>query len=287
MVSHKRPPDDNSGGSSSSSCLDLDAFPAFKDLLRALSDYARITGFRYDPRDFQDSSDFNSAGSVVRDYQRRLVSGTDRELWRQAVNAVRCAEQEGIRTVMVATCRDLGVWPESVKPSESSCMAWQDTSEPLEKIAVALYNQQHNVADSADYQAVSRTASFISDFVYATVGSEDPELHQGEKSKLMLTAFLNRVKEYQARKEANIGREEPEAYKRIRGTITPPWPEQVLSAMDRWAPPSLVSYIGEWTTDNFPSPTTAALLGFGVVAAATAIGVAAAMNRSKKNHRKE
>ncbi|KAF4715875.1 hypothetical protein FOZ63_034210 [Perkinsus olseni] len=180
---------------------------------------------------------------------------------------------------MVATCRDLGVWPESVKPSESSCMAWQDTSEPLEKIAVALYNQQHNVADSADYQAVSRTASFISDFVYATVGSEDPELHHGEKSKLMLTAFLNRVKEYQARKEANIGREEPEAYKRIRGTV--------LSAMDRWAPPSLVSYIGEWTTDNFPSPTTAALLGFGVVAAATAIGVAAAMNRSKKNHRKE
>lgn len=69
--------------------------------------------------------------------------------------------------------------------------------------------------------------------------------------------------------------------------------------MEGWAPPSLVAYIGDWTSDNFPSPTTAALvitlslldprsaatdqLGFGVVAAATAIGVAAAMSRSKKN----
>ncbi|KAF4671255.1 hypothetical protein FOL47_001599 [Perkinsus chesapeaki] len=270
MVSSKGPP---------GSWLDEEAFPAFKELLRVLADYAKLTGFRYDPRDFEESPSSSSAvNSVVRDYQRRLVSGMDQELWRQAINAVRCAEQEGIRTVMVATCQDLGVWPDDVKPDESACMAWQDTSEPLEKIALSLYHHQHNVADSEDYKAVSRTASFISDFVYATVGSEKPELHQCEKSKLMLTAFLNRVKEYQARKETGIG-QEPEAYRRIR--------ETVLSAMDRWAPPSLVSYIGEWTTDNFPSPTTAALLGFGVVAAATAIGVAAAMNRSKKNHRRD
>ncbi|EER12249.1 hypothetical protein Pmar_PMAR001046 [Perkinsus marinus ATCC 50983] len=268
MVSKKDEPPGNG--------LDEDAFPAFRDLLRALADYTKLTGFRYDPRDFQDPSNCDPAvSSIVKDYQRRLVTGSDPELWRQAVNAVRCAEQEGIRTVMMATCRDLGVWPQNVDASEKSSMAWQDTSEPLDKIALALYNQQHNVADSEGYQAVSRTASFISDFVYATVGSEKPELHQGEKSKLMLTAFLNRVKEYQAQREVDIGRQEPETYKRIRGTV--------LSAMEGWAPPSLVAYIGDWTSDNFPSPTTAALLGFGVVAAATAIGVAAAMSRSKKN----
>lgn len=69
---------------------------------------------------------------------------------------------------MMATCRDLGVWPQNVDASEKSCnnanaffllfilpsvaMAWQDTSEPLDKIALALYNQQHNVADSEGYQ---------------------------------------------------------------------------------------------------------------------------------------
>ena len=169
--------------------FDLEVFPGFRELLIALEPYAQKSGFRFRLADMS-VSDFVLVGeedgmaATVATFTSKLKAG-DPQLIAELGMAARATEQEGLRNVMIATCKELRLWPPTT-PDRLESIAYSDTSEPLESIAWALYN--HEQCSNEDHRATCRTASFLVDFGHA-YGALDVSGASKAGTKL-LTEFL-------------------------------------------------------------------------------------------------
>ena len=176
------------------SVFDIDSFSGFRPFLLALDDYARRTGYRFRSSDFEDPNVPGAA--IVLEYTRRIQVG-EPALMHDLGTAAKLCEREGLRNVMIATCKELKLWPPST-PDRLQSIAYSDTSEPLDAIAWALFNHDKCVYESEQtrsaHQRQCSTASFIVDFAHA-IGCLDVSQTSKAGSALLMD-FLLRAKEW-------------------------------------------------------------------------------------------
>eukprot|EP00406_Dinophysis_acuminata_P064398 CAMPEP_0179286692 /NCGR_PEP_ID=MMETSP0797-20121207/39877_1 /TAXON_ID=47934 /ORGANISM="Dinophysis acuminata, Strain DAEP01" /LENGTH=216 /DNA_ID=CAMNT_0020995593 /DNA_START=66 /DNA_END=712 /DNA_ORIENTATION=- len=201
--------------------LDGDSFRHFTPLLHVSRAYTRLSGFRFHGRSFEcistDAYDGHSqelqeeqedeliaaklaALPAVREFEGRLQSG-EAELLEEVDRAFRLVMTESVRNSMIATCKELGMFPPSPPPSgvEDEDCSYEDVSARFEVVAQRLYNDQARRCCSGDLggRLVRRalTASFIVDFAAA---SGVPAPAMPEALHLMLQEFLARAAEWAA-----------------------------------------------------------------------------------------
>eukprot|EP00440_Ansanella_granifera_P019458 gb/GFBE01021137.1/.p1 GENE.gb/GFBE01021137.1/~~gb/GFBE01021137.1/.p1 ORF type:complete len:274 (+),score=53.66 gb/GFBE01021137.1/:1-822(+) len=189
--------------------LDSEAFAPFREFLEACQDYAELSGCRFLMRDFRDEAmgrqssamqaAAQKAADVVKTFSQRLLS--EEEALRDCVErAHRFVMTESVRAGIVATCREVGLWPPAPRPTdvaEDDC-AYQDTTSPLPVIAQRAYNDEACRQRDQLLQPLVRratTASFIVDFA-TEVGFPPPKLN--DQHHEMLEEFMSRVEEWMA-----------------------------------------------------------------------------------------
>lgn len=198
--------------------LDTETFQPFSELLEACQEYAELSGCRFQKRDFRkQESEFPSgakpspmqdatrkAAPKVEEFTRRVLA--KEEALRECVErAHRFVMTESVRAGIVATCREVGLWPPQPKPLEvldDDC-AFQDTTAPLVVIAQRAFNDEMRRSQDALLQPLSRratTASFLVDFV-TEAGLPPPTLSSQHYE--MLEEFMTRVDEWMG-KNANV-----------------------------------------------------------------------------------
>jgi hypothetical protein len=184
--------------------MDTQAFPNFSSFLQSLSSYADSTGYRFRLADWQSGDEFvlvDRAGDVsasqraiVMEYITRVKTGEE-GLAEDLRRAAKISEQEGLRNVMVATCKELKLWPPSSEDRLQS-IAYSDTSEPLDAIAWALYNHEQCIDETREsHDRLCHTASFLLDFAHA-IGSETFSVGTSKAGTNLLTDFLTRATEW-------------------------------------------------------------------------------------------
>lgn len=194
--------------------LDCAAFPAFAQLLRAAQDYAALSGCRFRGSDFfhvdpaavpdalAEGAPARSmaklrAVAAVHALKRRLQIG-EAAVLEDLDRAFQAVVAESVRNGMVASLRELELWPplsppQDVGPEDSR---WEDLAAPVPCIAQRLFNDETRRAREGRLAADTRratTASFIVDFSYeagATLPSPSGP-HQD-----MLREFEMRAEEY-------------------------------------------------------------------------------------------
>jgi hypothetical protein len=171
--------------------LDTRSFPSFKPFLEATYSYALQKGFRFKLIDW--SVDCNNRDIV--DNYIALVREGEEAVLQDVARAAKIAEQGGLRNVMIATCKELELWPPS-SPDRLQSVAYTDMSEPMESIAWALYNYEKILDESKavrqSHDILAQTASYIVDFAQAA--GERMEI--SPSGSQMLMGFLERAKEY-------------------------------------------------------------------------------------------
>jgi len=186
--------------------LDAEVFSSFAPLLRACDSFARLTGGRYTKAMFSDLRGDDSeadrarleAMPAVSEFAERLASGAagcPEELLRDFKAAEKLVLREAVFCSMVSTCRSVELWPAKAGLS-SSDTAYQDTSEPLERIAQRLYNFTELRRSHGEEQAHTRlmlAASFVLEFGCA---HGLPPTQSDPVAEDMLMGFLARVKEW-------------------------------------------------------------------------------------------
>jgi len=203
-------------------CLDLQSFPSFAPLLEACEDYAQHTGCRFvhgalqdfeseelyedqgsyqacrteDGRDHIKLEVMKKAAPMVIQFKERLLL-PDSDLQETVARAYRLVMTESVRNGIVATCRELDLWPPppALSVPDDDC-AFEDTSAPLALIAQRCYNDELRRGKEEALQPLLKratTASFIVDFA-TEVGAEMPAL--SELHQQMLQEFMSRVDEF-------------------------------------------------------------------------------------------
>ena len=176
--------------------LDTRSFPAFKRFLEATENYAVQSGYRFRAADFHKESPEVSTEliKVVQEFMT-LVKEGDESILQEISRASKIAEQEGLRNVMIATCKELQLWPPKT-PDNIQSVAYTDMTEPLESIAWALYNYENSLDESSTvrhmHDSQCRTASYIVDFAHSI--GESAEISKA--GSVLLLEFLQRAKEY-------------------------------------------------------------------------------------------
>mmetsp|Transcript_48642 Transcript_48642/g.135939 ORF Transcript_48642/g.135939 Transcript_48642/m.135939 type:complete len:311 (-) Transcript_48642:192-1124(-) len=213
--------------------LDTEVYPAFAPLLRACQEYAGLSGCRFQPGAFsgpelskhraadgeqaivdeiptdepQDpfiAAKLKAAPSVE-EFRRRLQAG-DEELAASVDDAYRVVMTESVRNGIVATCRELLMWPPEPPPpniSTDDC-TFEDTSMPLPVIAQRTYNDElRRTRDSSHAPLHQRaaTASFLVDFA-SEAGAIAPAM--SESYREMLQAFMLRVEEWTSSQQQQV-----------------------------------------------------------------------------------
>ena len=196
----------------SSPVLDHEAFPQFEKFLSALETYALETGCRFRLTDWpmvmtpgnaefvmisdepQADGGSPSPDRVVSEFTDRLRNN-EPGLVQEIACAAKICEQEGLRNVMIATCKELRLWPPPGDDRLES-IAYSDTSEPLDAIAWALYNHEKclNESDRASHDRLCRTASFLVDFAHSIGMTQITGTSKAGSN--LLTDFLTRAKEW-------------------------------------------------------------------------------------------
>jgi hypothetical protein len=192
--------------------LDTQSFPAYARLLEACQEYADISGCRFpkgclqqfeapapeeksaQPSKMQVAT--TKAAPVVKEFKDRLLR-QEKELIESLEAAHRRVMSESVRNGVVATCRELELWPPEPAPkgiAEDDC-AFEDMSEVLPVIAQRVYNDEMRRNKEEVLQFLSRravTASFIVDFA-TEVGVDLP---LSETHRQMLQEFMDRVDDW-------------------------------------------------------------------------------------------
>ena len=157
--------------------MDADAFPAFKDFLIKTEPYARTEGFRF--------RGINHFPATLRAFLAEVSANLaeapeDAPLREDLKRALLLCESEAIRKVMVATCRELDLWPPT------------DLSEGIQQTAWALYTHQKSLdSDSviaSRHNSMTLTAFFIVDFAASAGVPEATETSEGGRK--LLKEFL-------------------------------------------------------------------------------------------------
>lgn len=188
--------------------LDAQAFPPFGELLEACQDYAILSGCRFQSYAF-DGSDVSGKMANLEEWKaavqkampkvnefRKRVQAQEPLLMESIDLAFRLISAEGVRSGIVATCQEMGLWPPNdVSISDDDC-AFQDTTAPLPLIAQRAYNDEMRREREESLQMVYRkatTASFLVDFV-TEAGLTLPSLTESYRE--MLDEFMKRVEEW-------------------------------------------------------------------------------------------
>ena len=159
--------------------MDFEAFPAFKDFLLKSEPYARSEGFR-----FREISSFpvNLQPFLIEKQNELLSAEPDSPIRDDLRRALLLCESEAIRKVMVATCRELDLFP----PNQNGL------TEGIEQTAWALYTHQKSLYNdsviSSRHTRLTLTAFFIVDFAAAAGFQEATETSEGGKK--LLKEFL-------------------------------------------------------------------------------------------------
>jgi hypothetical protein len=200
--------------------LERKAFPNFDRFLSVMEPYADETGCRFRITDWPPlstptiaagefvvvpdtdeepgvrgtSSSLENQRKIVVEFSERLKSG-EPGLLTDISFAAKICEQEGLRNVMIATCKELRLWPPTSEDRLES-IAYSDTSEPLDAIAWALYNHEKclNESDRESHDRLCRTASFLVDFAHS-IGVTNGTT-TSKAGSILLTDFLTRAKEW-------------------------------------------------------------------------------------------
>lgn len=203
--------------------LELEAFPAYAPLLSACQDFAELSGCRFQRGSFNDLDNQVAtclqksdelppvlaakvqAASVVTEYSNRLRAG-EQELVEQAARAYRLVMTESVRSGILATCRELGLWPPDPTPAgvcADDC-AYEDTTASLPVIAQRIFNDEERRGREDVLRPLQRravTASFLVDFAVdvddgtgSLESSSQPQLSESHRE--MLQEFMARVEEW-------------------------------------------------------------------------------------------
>lgn len=206
---------DKHGPTNTPEVLDAEVFPAFRPLLLACQAYAELSGCRFQRGAFQDLERELSlameggddlppllaakmcAAPVVEDFGERARCN-DSELSEAAHSAYRLVMSESVRSGIVATCRELSLWPPppSAESIDQDDCSFEDTTAPLPVIAQRAYNDEARREREQVLQPLLRrtvTASFIVDFV-VDAGMVMPALSDVHQN--MLQEFMARVEEW-------------------------------------------------------------------------------------------
>ncbi|CAE8636302.1 unnamed protein product, partial [Polarella glacialis] len=188
------------------------AFPPFRELLDACQDYAELSGCRFQNRAFTEApasvtaqslalqAAVQKAAHTVEEFTRRLLA-KEEALNECVERAHRFVMAESVRAGIVATCREVGLWP-PVPPPEGVLeddYAFQDTTATLPVLAQRAYNDEaRRNRDELLHPLIRRatTASFIVDFATES-GLPPPTL--SEQHHEMLEEFMSRVEEWVSR----------------------------------------------------------------------------------------
>ena len=186
--------------------------------------------------------------AIVGKFVHAMAGTGNAELVADLARAVKTAEQEGLRNVMIATCKELRLWP-PLSEDRLESIAYSDTSEPLDAIAWALYNYDKCI-DRASHDQTCRTASFLVDFGHAS-GQLDGVGTSKAGSKL-LTDFLSQATQW-TNERAGIR-------------------ELVLGKLAEFADPQFISEIETWLDKHWEAVAVGSVaLVVGFVLAAIAI----------------
>lgn len=183
-----------------------ECFPLFYELLEACQEYAALTGGRF----LKCSNSLPSAARealvkaepVIEEFSQRLKLGEE-ELLDGIYGAVQLVMKEGVRSGILATCRELEMWPPRPVPSgvsDDDC-SYEDTSSPFPVIAQRLYNdEQRRLREAAMQPLVQRalTASFLADFA-GGIGVSVPSMSESHHG--MLEEFMARVQEWASQRQ--------------------------------------------------------------------------------------
>lgn len=186
--------------------LDVEAFPAFRELLVDCQDYAALSGCRFQAYAFESNGVTGKANAEewkagvqkamprVKEFRKR-VQAQEAGLVASIDVAYRLISAEGVRSGIVATCQEMGLWPPGVSIPEDDC-AFQDTTASLPLIAQRAYNDEMRREREESLQLLYRkatTASFLVDFA-SEAGLALPNLTESHRE--MLDEFMKRVEEW-------------------------------------------------------------------------------------------
>lgn len=239
--------------------MDYQAFPHFSPLLQALGAYAESTGFRFRMSDWDEqATDFvdEETPLVVGAYLGRLRAN-DADLISELSRAAKISEQEGLRNVMVATCKELKLWPPTTHDRLES-IAYSDTTEPLDAIAWALFNHERCIQENpAAHKKLCQTASFLLDFAQAAGLNFSVTSKAGTA---LLTDFLSRATEWT--------QQDTVARSGLR--------KRILSELREFADPKVVNNVEVWLDRHWEAVavgTVALVAGMAIAAIALSRGV--------------
>lgn len=193
--------------------LDVEAFVPFGPLLEACQEYADLTGCRFQhgafkgikgealPADSGAESPLLAAklkaSAAVEEFTQRLQLG-DEHLLQCVEHAYNMVMSESVRNGIIATCREVGLWPPRPTPADvgkDDC-TYQDTAASLPAIAQRAYNDELRRKHEEGLQVLVRrasTASFLVDFA-GEAGVSAPALSGSHQE--MLEEFMTRVEEW-------------------------------------------------------------------------------------------
>lgn len=206
-------------GQADANHLSTPDFPAFDSLLQACREYAELTGYRFRARLFKVHSgeDVPAVGAtddkvepcsaalrdaarqaapVIAEYAQRLREGEEL-LLDSADRAHRLVMGEGVRNGMVATFREVGLWPPMPPPPgvEDDDCSYEDTSAPLPIVAQRAFNDEKRREKLVPFQQRLSSASFIVDFATELGGVSAPDL--AELHSNMMQGLMARVDEWE------------------------------------------------------------------------------------------
>eukprot|EP00930_Biecheleria_cincta_P090451 TRINITY_DN79833_c0_g1_i1.p1 TRINITY_DN79833_c0_g1~~TRINITY_DN79833_c0_g1_i1.p1 ORF type:complete len:276 (-),score=48.37 TRINITY_DN79833_c0_g1_i1:31-858(-) len=267
--------------------LDTETYLPFLELLEACQDYAELSGCRFLKRDFRKEESEGPVGAKpsamqeavckaalkVEEFTKRVLARE--EALRECVErAHRFVMTESVRAGIVATCREVGMWPPEPKPSEvpdDDC-SFQDTMAPLAIIAQRAFNDEARRSQDALLQPLLRratTASFLVDFV-TEAGLPPPTLSNQHYE--MLEEFMSRVDEWMGN-NANV---------RNAGSPAPLAREALLRGLSyggATAEAARQQVMARWSK-NWETPT-GTLLNVAAAGLAIAAGIAAMKRASR------
>jgi hypothetical protein len=236
---------------------DIETFPAFRDFLLATQEYAKQSGFRFRLGSPEFSDDEKASIAL----HSEKVKARDASILQDLARAYKISEQEGIRNVMVATCKELHLWPPASTDHLES-MAYTDVSEPLETIAWALYNYDRSIdesqSDREHHDLKCRTASYLVDFAQAV--GENVEMSKAGSE--LLLGFLRRAKEW------------TDAHKIKRTTLK----DLVLKKLAEFADERFIGEVESWLDKHWEA------VAVGSIALVAGFALAALAFRSSRHH---
>jgi hypothetical protein len=197
------------GGDLDTSCLDHAAFPLFTPLLKACEDYASLSGCRFQGRAFAHIEHTtektpivdarSKAAPVVADFLARLRAG-DEGLSDSVTAAYQLVMDESVRNGMIATCRELQLWPANTPEVDRNYL---DFSASLPTIAKRVYNEDVHRRKDPRWGRKATTASFLVDFA-GEAGVVRPNLV--EQSGGVLQEFLALVDRWTIEQECSLAK---------------------------------------------------------------------------------